>query len=43
MILITGENAEISTEEGKEIPEFEAKFAIAGLLAVAYILKRNRK
>ena len=33
----------IPTEEEKGIPGFKAIFAIAGLLAVAYILRRNRR
>jgi len=32
-----------STIEDIETPGFEAAFAIAGLLAVAYILRRNRR
>jgi len=40
---LTNEKTDISLEEEKGILGFEAIFAIAGLLAVAYILRRNKR
>jgi len=37
------EKTEVPGEEEKGLPGFEAIFAIAGLMAVAYILRRNRR
>jgi PGF-CTERM protein len=37
----TGTPAAPPTEEGGEVPGFEVVFAVAGLLAVAYLLRRS--
>ena len=38
----TAAATEVPTPEEKEIPGFEVIFAIAGLLAVAYLLRRKK-